>query len=230
MRAYRKGKFALAVVAVIAVFGISGCSGPGAPLLRFTTLDGDGPQIPNCKNVSNKHKVDEYITGFYLSTWGSAFIEGAREGMSEGFEQAMGEVNIAKRVAWRAARSKLAGQLLEGDDRLLFTPAAFCRAYTAPQDSVAQIVSEILLELGNAIRIDDRQAGYFETEFIDRSHQAARWRDRYIIGLTNDAPERTVVRVARVLFISRGGGPYGEAISVGHNESWILKRIADKLN
>lgn len=75
-----------------------------------------------------------------------------------------------------------------------------------------------------------RTNGVFVTELIERQHLAARWRDSYEIAVKSDAPNRTVVRVLRKLYISRGRGVFNQAISNGHNEAWIMTQIRDKLN
>jgi hypothetical protein len=74
-----------ALVACILFMG--GCASPGSPLLRESTAGGEGPLVPDCKNVSSAAKVTEYITNFYLSTYGSAFAEGGNEGFAEVLSQ-----------------------------------------------------------------------------------------------------------------------------------------------
>lgn len=70
----------------------------------------------------------------------------------------------------------------------------------------------------------------FLTELTERQHWAARWRDSYEIAVMGEAPNRTVVRVLRKLYISRSPEVFSQAISVGHNEAWIMTQIGDKLN
>jgi len=68
---------------MLSLLGACG-GGPGAPLLRVSHDDGEGPLVPNCKNVSKNSMTDHYITHSYLSTWLSAFREGIVQGVAEG--------------------------------------------------------------------------------------------------------------------------------------------------
>lgn len=208
---------------------VAGCSAPGAPILRSSTADGEGEFIAQCKNVSSRYRVDQYITEFYLSTWGSAFLEGAQQGVSEGFDQAVLSMNAARQRLWGFARSAAGSMYRNNDENVLFSAKAFCRSFPASFDKVVYAVEGILPQLGNAIYIRDRSSGYFETHFAMRRHSGAEWRDRYVVGIVPESSGRTVVRVARILEISRLRGPYNEATSVGHNEVWFLTRIGDAI-
>src|SRR4051812_2620751 len=64
---------------------LSGCAAPGAPTLRTNTADGEGPLIPGCQNVSSTERVEDYITAFYLTTWGSVWAEGTVQQVIGGF-------------------------------------------------------------------------------------------------------------------------------------------------
>ena len=101
---------------------------------------------------------------------------------------------------------------------------------------MSRIVAKILPLLGNKIVRSNIREGKFETAFIDRHHQAARWRDRYFITAFKRNTNDTVVGIYRELFISRPNtfhgkdyGPYNRAISVGHNEGWIFSEIDKRL-
>jgi hypothetical protein len=202
------------------------CSGPGAPLLRREVTDNEGPLIAECKNVSSRSRVDEYSTKSYMSTWGSAFLEGATEGISTGFRDATDEMSVGRRIAWRAA-----ARLLKSTDGLTFKPTPFCRAYAAQFHEVVHAVKEVLPLLENPITVSDEDEGYFETGFVERSHIAAYWRERYLLAIDSETPERTVLRIVRILYILRkqGGERYNQGVSVGHHEAWIMTRVADKL-
>ena len=176
--------------------------GPGAPLLRTSPDDGEGPMIPNCKNVSAAAKVDDYITGSYLTTWGSVHKE-----------------------ANSAASIRYFGIDLTGQGN----SNSYCRSYAANANQVFETINNILPLLGNKVLRADKDSGKFKTDFIDRQHGMARWKDRYYIFVESINEDETVVRIFREVYISRpykgDWSPYVEAISVGHNEAWILTKI-----
>jgi hypothetical protein len=198
------------------------CAAPGTPLLRREDTDAEGPLIAGCKNVSSRYRVNEYETQYYMSTWGSAFLEGATEGIST---DATDEVSAGK-IVWRAA-----ARMVTGTKGLTFKPTPFCRAYTAQFYEVVRAVKEVLPLLDNPITVSDEEEGYFETGFVERSHKAADWRERYLLAIDSETPESTVLRIVRILYIQRkqGGERFNQAVSVGHNEAWIMTRVADKL-
>ena len=66
-----------------------GCAAPGTPLIRAGVQDGEGRLLPGCKNVSGKYRVDNYITDFYLTTSSSAVLEGATQGVEQGYRDAL---------------------------------------------------------------------------------------------------------------------------------------------
>lgn len=195
----------------IFILMVAACGGPGAPLLRRSTGDGEGPLVPKCKNVSSTARVDDYITGSYLSTWGSASVEGTMEGVND----AMNGFGLD-------------GQQSEFN-QLPVSADPYCRIYTASAQEVSRIIADILPLLGNGILTSDEENGLFITDFIERGHRMARWKDSYEINVSREGPQRTVVRIFRKLYISRGRGVFNEAVSVGHNEAWIITKIAERL-
>ncbi len=104
-------------------------------------------------------------------------------------------------------------------------PSPYCKAFAADPQQVSRVVASILPMLGNEIQGADETNGLFVTGPIERRHLMARWRDSYEISVTDESDNRTVVRVLRKLYISRSGNVFNQAISVGHNESWILSRL-----
>lgn len=225
-----------------------GCSAPGAPHLRKNINDGEGQLIPECNNISSSTIVNDYITGSYLSTWGSAFLEGASEGLWEGL--GMEVPNKVKNrndlIKWYLEKGILQENYSLKDnkfsidngqisvpinfDHLLFSSTPFCRVYKADALDVSRAILTIISSLGNDSLLSDIKSGLFITEFIDRQHSAARWKDRYIITVKNKSPKRSVVKILRELYISRFNGPYNKAISVGHNEAWIMTQISHAIN
>jgi hypothetical protein len=218
-----------------------GCAAPGTPMIRTAVQDGEGPLVPGCKNVSSKYRVDNYITDFYLTTSSSATLEGATQGVEEGYRDALAGMTPEQKEAWSAAEARIAASLADATTRTVFVPEAFCRKFALSSARVASVVGKILPRLGNPITRVNEQRDYFETGFIEREHKAARWRDRYTIWLERQAQDVTIVHVVRFVFISRQdaaalsvakksgrlSNPFNQGISVGHNEVWLLTRIDD---
>ena len=213
---------------IFAVLLMTACTGPGAPQLRHSANDGEGPFIQNCKNVSSATKVNNYITNYYLSTWGSVFVEGTREQLMESFAEIAAAMGIPagnpilNGSTWH-------GMLAERVNHLPVPPLPFCRPYDASAWEVSQVIEEILPLLGNGVLVSDKERGVFITNFVERHHSAARWRDGYEINVIDEGPGQSVVVILRTLYISRSHGVFNQAISVGHNEAWIMTQIAEGL-
>lgn len=202
---------------------LAGCSTVGTPQLRTSADDGEGPLIPNCRNVSSASRVDAYSTQYYHTTWGSAWMEGAAQGLSEG---------LTDRPVSQAVREAMISPSVRDGRTFNRIPVAhrpYCRSYDADRALVAGIVESILPRLGNPIERSDRRAGVFRTGTIQRSHVAATWQDSYAIRVEDLGPGRTGVWVYREVHISRDGAVFNEGISSGHNESWIFTEIANRL-
>lgn len=203
---------------------LSACSTTGAPTIRTSADDGEGPMIPNCRNVSAASRVEEYSPQFYHTTWGSAWMEGAAQGFSEG---------LTNQPTSQAVREAMVSPSVRDGATFNRIPAAhrpFCHAFDADRARVSEIVEDILPLLGNPVERSDKRAGVFRTSDIQRNHIAATWRDNYAIRVEDLGPGRTGVWVYRQVYISRDGQVYNEGISSGHNELWVLTQIADQLS
>ena len=155
-------------------------------------------------------------------------MEGTTQGLTEGLQDANQRLfrpKTTRQTSYQSARQ----QPRQEPDSLTFRPTPFCRGYAAPFQDVTRAVKEVLPLLGNPITASDEQSGYFETDFIGRSHAMAEWRDRYVMGVDSETPGLTTVRVVRLLYISRLGQRFNQAVSVGHNEAWFMTQIDDKL-
>lgn len=232
---------------IMFAIAIVGCSAPGAPRLRTNINDGEGLLIPECQNISSSTIVKKYITGSYLSTWSSAFVEGATEGVWNGLgKEVPNKVkNRDDLIKWYIKKGILQENYSIKDnkffvengqmsipvnfDHLLFSSTPYCRAYEADALDVSRAVSNIITLLGNDVLLSDVNSGLFITGFIDRQHSAARWKDRYIITVNDEGVKQTEVKILRELYISRRNGPFNKAISVGHNEAWIMTQISNSI-
>jgi len=206
------------VAMYLAVF-LLGCSGsPGSPLIRTGSEDGGGALISDCKNLSNEDKTDDFITGYYLTTWGSATSEGTVAGVESGLNDP--DISLSEE------------QKKQIIDSLQPSSATFCKAFNANPDRLYNIITDILPQLGYNIDLSSKTLGYIRTDYVYRTHDTnsnARWKDRYIIRMQEGINGRTVVKVYRDVFISRRDkgewSSYIGANSVGHNEAVILNNI-----
>jgi len=214
------------VVILVLVAALHGCAAPGAPMLRKNIQDGHGPPIPNCQNILPSPKIMFYEAAFYHSTWSSAFVEGAQVGLRTGLE-----IDNENRKFVRFKKEFAYAIMLQvfGIDGRHYPFPPFCMKYDAPLSKVAKAIDDILPALGNPIVRGNEEHGLFGTEFYDRSHISARWRDRYIINIGETTSNETVVTVFRELLISRGKEGFARAESDGHNEAWILNKVAAAL-
>ena len=207
----------LGVILLVATF-VTACTAPGTPVLRTSSLDSEGALIPGCKNVSKRIRVDQYITEFYLSTYGSAWLEGTMAGFRQGVSEGLRDT-----VRTGGLLSGMNPPDANRPNALPFSLEPFCMGFRSPAPAVSHAVASILPRLGNRILLSDEANGVFETDFVERHHRAARWRDKFVISV-EEVSGQTVVKVLRILYISRGG-PFNQAISVGHNESWVLTQV-----
>lgn len=203
---------------------LTACAAPGEPSLRKAPDKIQGPLISECKNVASDVRVDVYNTSDYLTTWESAAYEGTVQGFSEG----LGSAAIAEAV--RKAMLNPTTVTSHIFNELPGSQEPFCRAFHFSAAKVKSVIGSVLAALGNPILLANNRLGIYRTDFVFRQHPAARWKDSYIITVGSEAPERAIVRVLRLVFISRDGSNYNQGISVGYNETWVLTRIADGLN
>jgi hypothetical protein len=211
-------------ILLMIVLILGACAAPGAPMLRKSIDDGNGPLIPNCQNVSPSAAVAAYDTAFYHSTWSSAWIEGAQVGLRSGLgvDNEQNEfVRFKKEFAYAIMLQVF------GIDGRNYPFPPFCMKYDGPLAKVADAINKIMPILDNPVVRGKEEHGLFGTEFYDREHISAKWRDRYIISLRETETNQSVVTVFRELLISRGKEAFARAESDGHNEAWILTRIAE---
>lgn len=206
---------------------MGGCASPGSPLLRTSTDDGEGPLVPDCENVSSAAKVTKRITNFYLSTYGSAFAEGGNEGFAEVVRQATKKTKAGERGVAGLSGGRGIGS--ETVNHLPFQLSPYCRVYAASHRDISRMIAEILPLLGNKILVSNETIGVFVTDYMERQHLVARWRDSYEITVTSEGSTRTVVHILRKLYISRAREVFNQAISNGHNEAWIMTQVAERL-
>jgi hypothetical protein len=211
----------------LTVLLLIGCAAPGAPALRASEADGEGALLQNCHNVSALQRVDQLITGYYMTTWGSAFLEGAQEGIRRGVEVPELKSNSRSRTA--APVQVGPQQWSVPVNHLPSPPWPYCRRYAADARSVAESAARALPGLGNPVERVDLTAGILETGFLERRHSAARWRDKFVVYVDAEGPNRSVLTVFRVVYIDRSGGMFNQAVSVGHHEAWLMTRIAEDL-
>lgn len=184
----------------------------------------DTPQ-PKCRWIKPTARVEAYDTSSYNTTLTSALIEGATEGLSDGLS---GEDAVSQTIRQATLKSTTAsGSTLL---KLPWSRPPFCRKYQAPTRSVSVIVADLLPLLGQRIIVSSVDAGVFLTDFRDYSHPMAKWKDRYLISVTQDEDGATTVRVQRTVYVSHTPEVYNRATSSGRNETWILTQITDRLS
>jgi hypothetical protein len=197
---------------------ISAC-GAGGPPVRSNANDGGGPLLPNCQNLHPDPTDRPFITEFYLSTWGSAWVEGAVQGVSEGL-QTGGVVrsHVDPAGGFRVV-DRPRGVLTT---TLPVAPEPYCRIVAAPARDVRVALEALLTSVGRPVVAWSGGGARFETSFAHASHRAARWYDKYTITVEPLGRDTSAVRVLRLLFISRDRTVYNQAYSSGHNESWLI--------
>lgn len=214
------------IAVVLSVLLIAGCAAPGAPMIRVDPNDGRGPLVPDCNNILPPTQLTTYDTAFYHSTWSSVWIEGAQSGLRLGLSSKEDEkkwIRFEKKFAYDVMMSTF------GLDGRHYPFPPYCTTFNTSAEAVDRALNNILPALENKIRASDKRTGLYGTEFMDREHPGAKWRDRYIITVQRSTSKLAVVTVFRELYISRGGAVFEMAMSDGHNETWILAQIAGEI-
>jgi hypothetical protein len=213
----------------------------------MANIQADGEDIPNCQNVSASKRVDKYITDYYLTTWGSASVEGATEGYKQ--EEPNMMASLASLASGNNTPSDHAvPKYRHGvtSNKAPLTTTPFCRKYSANFAHVADAVSKVLPQLGNKILLSNKSKGQFETDYMTRSHgqwhlsaEAKRkpkslvaspiWKDKYTILVSPQSQTVTELWVLRSVYINRSGEAFNQGVSVGHNEAWIMSKVAESL-
>jgi len=199
------------------------CAPPGAPPLVDRARAG-ADFVPGCQNVSAAARAPlPFTTDFYLSTFASARREGASLGR---YERALAGEDIPGPLPARGRIGNMPALMANPP------PVPFCMVIDAPPDRVVPALSRVMSGLGVHGYRTHRSASappVFETSVVFRSHRAAQWADLFVAGTSPMGPGRTAVTVRRDLFISRGGGIYTQAYSVGANETWILAAVRQEV-
>jgi hypothetical protein len=192
---------------------------------RVYAADTSAPPKLDCKLVSPTDKTRDYITQFYLTSWASASFEGATQGFSEG----LGQGNVGEAIRNAMIRPQKTVQAIFNELPTSIKP--HCRVFATDRLAVAQALASIMPQLGNVVLTSDIRTGIFKTDVIDREHWRAKWKDSYIITVTDEGEDQVRVRVLRTIYISRDQGvTYNQGISDGHNEKWILAQIAARMH
>jgi hypothetical protein len=210
------------LTAIFCTFLLVACTSPGAPTLK-TEADISGPVIPKCQNVSSTARVEEFNTTDYLTTWGSAWLEGAMQGFGEGLN---GGGSVADAVQSAVLHPATGNDAIFNSLPAFVEP--FCRSYDAEFPQVNEAVAQSLQATGYPVQVSNTQIGVFKTGFVNRQQPMAQWQDNYVVTVT-PAGLRTEVKVLRSVYISRDGVTYNQGISVGQNETWLFTQISDRL-
>ncbi len=221
---------------------LTACSAPGTPLMRDGEQDGGGPLIEGCHNVVDTARAGGFITTSYLTTWSSASHEGYLEGVRRGLDDpttsgtsggtllsTLYDNSKGRQEALTRLKSSPASKWREKTNNRSSVPPPFCRRYSANTGAVFEALESTFNQLDYPISLIDEGLGIFETDFVERKHIAARWRDRYVIFVDSENEEQSVVRIYRSVYIDRSGDMFNQGESVGHNEAWIMNRISQYL-
>ncbi len=191
-----------------------------SPVKFETQATSKTPLLSDCRNVSLESSVSEFDTNSYLTTLGSAWIEGSGAGVLQGTE---GRGPVGDTLRKKMTVVKEGGRSLATQE---FSKRTFCRRVQANYETVVAAVAGLLPRLGYEIEFADEQGGEFQTVFVTREERHASWVDRYEIELNEPAGGGVGVRVIRDVFISRQGSEFMQGTSNGFNEAWILKEIS----
>lgn len=215
------------LVPLFLALALSSCSNQlvGQPALRSSAADGEGALVPNCQNVSQQARTEEFVVGLYLSTWGSVWSEAARQGVMGGNTALGGALGFDGTGTPDVPPDV---EVTVSDGRV-----PYCRNYDAPAPQVfsvlRQVVEETLQPLGYEVRCGGSIGWVCETNYNFQEHISATWADRFRFYVNDRGDGSSYILIDRRLFISRDDVVYNEAHSVGSHESYFMTRVADAL-
>lgn len=198
------------------------CAAPAQPPMaeKYSVAS---PRLPDCQNIDPNAHSDTFITDFYLTTWTSAFQEGALAGLHDGLGSTPKGVGA---IAMAALEDSV---ILNGNELILqpTSPVPFCMVLQSSGSSVSIALERVYIELeglGYRVIPSEEILGVFQTDFKYNEHQSAKWYDRFISTVSNIGDTRSAIYVLREVFISRSQSKFIQAYSVGANEEWIMTR------
>lgn len=195
--------------------------------------------IQGCKNVAAEYRVESFTEGSYLTTWDSALLEGAQEGVRRPLDNARGTAGasvlsqLRDQQPGRAAAVTRMHQSPAANwgvrtNTLGSIPEPFCRRFSHRREVVVVAVRDALLELkGYRLITSNANWGVFETSYAEQKRGKLRWRDRYVVYVDPGPSGTSDIRVFRDVYIDRSGSMFNQGVSVGRNEAYILTRIDD---
>lgn len=176
--------------------------------------------IPDCQNVSTELVIWAYEPEFHHSTRGSLAIELTQ---SAGKAELRPDDRYEREYAYQLVLQALG---LDGRTRP-FEP--FCMAYMASVKEVTSAVNSVLPFSDSNIDRRNERAGVISTTLSIREHSSAKWREQYSVMITPLEGGMTGVQIYRTLEMLRAGS-YVRAKSDGHNEAWMLQKVARTLS
>lgn len=200
---------------------IGACSSSTAPLI-LDERNSDRLLARDCKNVAKDQVVGDFRTDLYMTTGSSVLREAWKSEFPSNEIVTVG--------------STILGRMPPEN--------TFCMVYGAKYDDVNSAVSAVINSLDLTMASQNTSSGEYETEFLYRAPPAdlpfrnpnLKWREKYLIYVSENLVHGTDVRVYRDIAIAREPAStekerrYYPATSIGQNESWILLRINDNLN
>ena len=210
---------------------LSACEAPGTPNIAAV----DAPvaaSFPGCHFVDPDRPPSAFITDFYLTTYGSAYSEGATAGALSTLPTASGFARPVRLVAPKPFRV--------GDAQLVPTGGRappFCMVLPSDPSRARSAANAARVALNRYGYSSSAINGGFQTIWHAGTHQNANWLDRYTITVAPADQGQSVAMVTRDIYIERlgpntyvsDGDIFFEATSVGNNEAWILAYMRRQL-
>lgn len=217
--------------AFVALSFVGACVAPGTPV-SVAVPSAISSIFPECRFVSPSSSLGDFITSFYLTTYGSAYSEGATAGANIEFEAASDFSAPLRSLAIKPfviQNEQLVPTGTTAPPFCMIQPISSLQAQRALSSARAALV-------GYGYRASAVSGG-FRTSWKRGSHASANWFDRYTIVVAPAPVGQSVAMVRREVYIQRAGfagsfdesGYFYEATSVGANETWLLNHMQEIL-
>lgn len=236
----RKARRMACLLGAAGALALSGCTNFTKGMIRKSDTDGQGAMAAGCRNVSETARVDVWDTTYYHTSNTSAF----REGMAAG----LADTQTDTTDIFTATRRIILQPDVNGEKVFENMPSArkpYCRAFAFSQREVAEAVNWVLKRYPMPVKTASIEKGLFVTDLAERKSDLTgaksdiaslgflakdnSWKEGLIITVTEERSNRTVLRVARRIYISRDENGYFQGQSSGYNEIALMTAVMDRL-
>lgn len=219
------------LINALALAFLVGCVAPGTP--RGVQVPAEvSRKIPGCTFIAQDTPRGEFVSDYYLTTYGSSLAEGASAGANSELQSASDFAAPLRSLATRPF--EISGEQLLPNGS---SAPPLCMTFSRNLQTIREAVAVARGSLSRLGYESSSVGAGFRTSWRRGGHSSANWFDRYTVVAVPTGQGQVVVAVRREVYIQRAGfaarfddsSLFHEATSVGANEAWVLASIRDSI-